>query len=342
MFSKVFNGDLPIQGTDVAGSWDSLYNFLFWLSVFFFILVIGAMVYFAVKYKDKAGAKSKYITGSHFLEAIWVVVPTVLLMVIFVWGYSVYNKMTNPPTDAMEIRVIGKQWLWTFQYENGKTLINELYVPVNKPVKLIMTSEDVLHSFFIPNFRVKQDVVPGMYTSVWFEAKVTGKHQVYCAEYCGTSHSGMLANVIALDDAQWKVFQSGRKIGAQPIAGLTAEESAAHTQTAAAKLERGASDAGLSPLAAQGKQVFEAKGCMACHSTDGSAKVGPTVKGLFGHKAELADGSTATADENYIRESIERPAAKVVKGFQPVMPPFQGLINETELNALIAYIKSLK
>jgi cytochrome c oxidase subunit 2 len=255
-------------------------------------------------------------------------------MVIFGWGYSVYLSMTQAPTDAYEVRVIAKQWLWQFQYDNGRTTIGELYVPMNRPVKLIMTSEDVLHSFFVPNFRVKQDVVPGMYTSVWFEAKMPGKHQIFCTEYCGTSHSGMLGQVIALDDKQWTDWNAGKKLGAIPVAGreLTEAEKAA--------VANGGKN--VLPLAEQGKALFESKGCLACHSPDGSPKVGPTLKGVFGSKVELADGSTVTADENFIRESIEKPQAKVVKGFQPVMPTFQGLLSETELNALIAYIKSLK
>jgi cytochrome c oxidase subunit 2 len=334
MFDKMFNGDLPLQATDVAARWDNLYNFLVWLSVFFCVLVVGGMVYFAFKYKARPGVKPKYITGNHLLEAVWIVIPTVLLMVIFGWGYSVYQSMTQAPLDAYEVRVIGKQWLWQFQYDNGRTTIGELYVPMNRPVKLIMTSEDVLHSFFIPNFRVKQDVVPGMYTSVWFEAKMPGKHQVFCTEYCGTSHSGMLAQVIALDDKQWADWNAGKKLGAIPVAGRELTDA-----------ERAAAASGgdkMVPLAEQGKALFTTKTCVTCHSVDGSPKVGPTLKGVFGSKVELADGSTVTADENYIRESIEKPNAKVVKGSQPVMPTFQGLINETELNALIAYIKSLK
>src|SRR5205085_1468498 len=156
---------------------------------------------------------------SHALEGVFIVIPTVLLMVIFGWGYSLYHQMVTPPQDAYEVRVIGKQWLWTFLYDHGKSTVGELYVPINRPVKLVMTSDDVLHSFFVPNFRIKQDVVPGMYTTVWFEAKVPGKHQVFCAEYCGTSHSGMLAQVIALEEPQWNAWLRGKDIGQVPIAG---------------------------------------------------------------------------------------------------------------------------
>ena len=335
MFNLAFAGTLPIQGTDVAVSWDSLYNFLVWLSVFFFVLVVGAMFKFAYDYKWKAGRKVTAITGSHKLEAIFVSIPTILLLIIFGWGYSVYRTQISSPTDAMEIRVIAKQWLFQFQYENGKSTVGQVFVPVNKPVKLVMTSDDVLHSFFIPNFRVKQDIVPGMYSSVWFEAKVPGKHQVFCTEYCGTSHSGMLAKVVALTEQQWKDWNAGKELGPIPDAGreLTqADIDAAKKQTLVS----------TGTLSEQGKVHYETKGCTACHSVDGSAKVGPSFKGLYGAKVELADGATVTADESYLKESIEMPNKRVVKGFAPSMPTFQGVLKETEINALIAYIKSLK
>ncbi len=329
MFNAAFAGTIPLQGSEIAARWDSLYNFLIWLSVFFFILVVGAMVYFIYTYPHKKDQKTKYITGSHLLEAIWIGVPTLLLMIIFVWGYYVYHGMTQAPSDAYEVRVLGKQWLWTFQYDNGKTTVGEVFVPMNKPVKFIMTSEDVLHGFFIPNFRIKQDVVPGMYSSIWFTATVPGKHQAYCTEYCGTSHSGMLAKVVVLDDAQWKAWNANKDIGPIPHAGeeVSATEG---TRTVAASLVE------------QGKEVYEKKGCVACHSTDGTKKLGPTHKGLFGSKVELADGRTVVADENYIRNHIENPQQNTVKGYNPIMPTFKGLITEKEMNALIAYIKSLK
>jgi cytochrome c oxidase subunit 2 len=336
--------DLPLQGTDIAVRWDGLYNFLVWLSVFFFVLVVGAMIYFAVRFKSgRPGLKTKYITGNHILEGVFIAVPTVLLMVIFAWGFSVYHAMTAAPTDAYEIKVIGKQWLWQFQYDNGTTTTAELYVPINRPVKLVMTSEDVLHSFFIPNFRVKQDVVPGMYTSVWFEARVPGKHQVFCAEYCGTSHSGMLAKVIVLDDQQWKDWNAGKKVGPIPDAG--------HELTQADiddwKKKNGALADGtrltpVSTLAAQGRSHFETKGCVSCHTTDGASKIGPSMKGLYGRQVTLTDGSQRAADDNYLRESIELPQAKLVQGYGALMPTFKGVLNPGEINALVAYIKSLK
>jgi cytochrome c oxidase subunit 2 len=341
MFSNAFAGSLPPQGSIMAPRWDSLWDFVVYMSIFFFVLVIGAMVYFIRKYRASSGARPKYITGSHVLEIAWTLVPALILLGIFAWGYAVYNGMTQAPADAYEVRVIGKQWLWTFQYDDGRTTIGEVYVPVHKPVKFVMTSEDVLHSFFIPNFRVKQDVVPGMYTSVWFEATVPGRHQVFCAEYCGTSHSQMLAAVVALGPTEFDAWKRGKKPGEQPAVGvggikLTAAEAGDVKGGPAAASQLGG-------LAAEGQQLTQTKGCVACHTTDGSVRIGPSWKGVYDHDVELEDGSKAKADENYIRESIENPQAKIVKGFkQVVMPPYKGQLSETELNAIIAYIKSLK
>jgi cytochrome c oxidase subunit 2 len=331
-----FAGDLPLQGSDIAVRWDSLYNFLLWLSVFFFVLVVGAMLYFAVKYKDRPGIKVKYITGNHLLEGAWIAIPTILLLIIFAWGFSVYHAMTQAPSDAYEIKVIGKQWLWTFQYPDGRSTVGEVYAPLNKPVKMLMSSEDVLHSFFIPNFRIKQDVVPGMYTSVWFEARVPGKHQIFCAEYCGTSHSGMLAKLVVLDDQQWKDWNAGKKLGPIPDAGRELTAADIKASESSVTLTKVAS------LAEQGRGHFETKGCVACHTTDGTTKVGPSLKGMFGSKVELADGTFVLADAEYVRESIEQPQAKLVKGFGGLMPTFKGVLQPAEINALVEYIKTLK
>ncbi len=312
------NGSLPIQATQLAKSWDLLYWAIFAISIFFFVLVMAAMVWFAIKYRDRPGAKAKYIEHHIPLEIVWTVVPTILVLAIFAWGWVLYEKMISPPSDAYEIRVVGKQWLWQFMYADGRSMTNEVYVPVRKPVKFVMTSTDVLHSFFIPDFRVKQDVVPGMYTSVWFEATVPGDHIVFCAEYCGTAHSGMLAKVIALEEKDWNDFVKGKEM---KLASAT---------TGGTLIEKG-------------EKLTQLKGCVACHSADGSARIGPTYKGLLGREREFADGSKVVADENYIRESIEQPEKHKVKGFeQLVMPSFSGQLNEEEFGALIAYIKQLK
>lgn len=317
-------GTLPIRGTEVAGHWDAFYTFLVVLSAVFFIGILIAMILFAVKYNRQRRQKAEYIESNHLLEILWTVIPTVLVMVIFVWGYVVYREMVQYPSDAYEIRVIAKQWLWQFQYETGRTEVNQLYVPVNKPVKLIMTSDDVIHSFFVPNFRIKKDVVPGMYTHVWFQATVPGEHHLFCAEYCGTSHSGMLGKVIALEEPQWKDFLRGKTIVLP--SGSTAQASAP-----------------MQTLAERGRELTKQKGCVACHNDTGvGGGVGPTYRGLYGSTVELADGSKVVADDNYIRESIEAPTAKVVKGYNPVMPTFKGLLKEEDINAIIAYLKSVK
>lgn len=333
MYSKGWG--LPIQGSDVAVMWDHLYWFLFWLSVFFFVLVVGGMIYFAFAYRKKEGRKTKYIADHHALEVIWTIIPTILLLIIFGWGWSVYTNMVHAPSDAMEVRVIGKQWLWTFQYDDGRTEASKLVVPLGKPIKLLMSSQDVLHSFFIPNFRVKQDVVPGMYTSVWFEAKVPGEHQVFCTEYCGTTHSGMLAKIEVLEPAQYELWKAGKPYQ------LTGVKTPSHDLLEAAQSSARLASAHL-PLPEQGAKLVQAKGCVACHSTDGTAKIGPSYRGIFGKEAELADGSKIVVDENYIRESIAKPQAKIVKGFNPVMPPYtKEMVGEEDLNAIVAYIKSL-
>ena len=360
LFSEAFAGTLPIVGSETAAMWDSLYYFLLWLSVFFFVLVVGAMIYFSITYKHQAGRKTKYITGNHLLEGLWIAIPTILLMIIFGWGYSVYHTMTQAPSDAYEVRVIGKQWLWNFQYDNGRTTVNELFVPMNRPVKLIMTSEDVIHSFFIPNFRIKQDVVPGLYSSVWFTATVSGRHQVFCAEFCGTSHSGMLAKLIALDDDQWERWNRGEKIGEIPDAtdegpGETPElaENASVVSPKESKPSENApkQSAGTvmkgvaqNTLVEQGRAIYHKNGCTACHTVDGTEKIGPSFKGLYGRPVKLANGKILPkADDNYIKGHIENPRAFTIVGYSPsIMPTFKGLISPTEMNALIEFIKDLK
>jgi cytochrome c oxidase subunit 2 len=338
---------IPVAATDIAKSWDTLYWFLVYLSAFFFVGIVLAMLIFAIKFGKSNHKKPKYIHGNTMIEVIWTVIPSILLFVIFGWGWSVYKDMTTAPADSMEIRVIAKQWLWQFVYKNGTSTIGDLYVPVNRPVKMIMSSEDVLHAFFIPNFRVKSDVVPGMYTYVWFEAKVPGIHQIYCTEYCGTSHSGMLGRVIVLTDDQWRQWSSGKKID---IDKLAADPTFPGYRANHLGEGMDAASAGEAPhqlnLAEKGKALVSAKGCIACHTSDGSKLVGPSYKGIYGSdvKVTTADGKTETVkvDDSYIRESIEAPQAKIVEGYPSTMPVYKGLVNEEELAEIIEYIKSLK
>ncbi|MBS1960283.1 MAG: cytochrome c oxidase subunit II [Bdellovibrionales bacterium] len=341
---------LPVAATDVARDWDSIYWFLMWVSAFFFVGIVVAMAIFAIKYRKGVNKRPKYLHGHTGIEVLWTIIPTIIVLWMFWWGWLVYKDMVHAPQDAMEIHVIGKQWQWQFVYNNGKSTVGDLYVPANKPVKLIMSSEDVLHSFFVPNFRVKQDVVPGMYTHVWFEAKIPGIHQIYCTEYCGGLHSGMLARMIVLTPEQWHNFQLGKEIDLKTLAPdptFPGYETLNNVmmldrQSKIAAAEAPKNTGGQLSLADKGKALMAAKGCIACHTTDGSKLVGPSYKGIYGADVKLADGRTVKADDNYIRESIENPTAKVVEGFPPSMPPYKGLMSEEEILSMIEFIKSLK
>lgn len=300
---------LPDGASTLAPEIDGLFYFVLWASVVLFVGVVAAMTYFAYRYRRRSAAdRPQPVLENKFVEISWVVIPTILVLVVFVWGFQSFIKLNVAPPNAYEIQVRGKQWLWDFEYPTGVTTTGELHVPANRPVKLRMSSEDVLHSFFVPAFRVKQDVLPNRYTSVWFEATRVDTFQVYCTEYCGTQHAMMLAKVIV------------------------------HPQdTYGAWLERAGSDDELS-LPELGEQLYTQQACNTCHSVDGSPSVGPTFQGLFGSEEALQDGSTVTVDENYLRESILEPGAEVVQGYQNVMPPYSGL-TERQVSALIAFIE---
>jgi len=306
---------VPEVASNLASKVDAVIWFITVISLVFFILISIFLVYFAIRYRRRQeNEETPYITGSHVLETIWTIIPSILLIVIFVYGFVVYKDMRTPPEDSLEVTVIGRQWLWQFKYNNGKTTLNELYIPEGRPIKLVMTSEDVLHSFFVPAFRVKQDLVGGMYTYLWFTPTKTGTYELYCTEYCGTGHSTMLGKVIVMSPQEYEKWEKGEE------------------EKAVASL----------PPAELGKQLYTQRGCNACHSIDGSSLVGPTWKGLYGHEVVMQDGTKVTADENYIREAILEPQAKMVKGFGPVMPSFKGVISDDEISDLIAYIKTLK
>ena len=265
------------------------------------------MVYFAARYRHRKGVLAEQIDGSTPLEITWSIIPLGVFMVIFAWGAVVYFKSRTPPRDATEVYVVAKQWMWKLEHAEGQREINQLHVPVGRDVKLIMTSQDVIHSFFVPAFRMKQDVLPGRYTVAWFHATKAGTYHLFCAEYCGTQHSGMIGSIIVQEPADYQAWMSGGSTG---------------------------------PLSATGEKIFAELGCVTCHRSDTQGR-GPSLQGVFGRPVLLQDGRTLTADENYIRESILDPGAKVVNGFKPVMPTFQGLVSEEQLNALVAYVKSL-
>ncbi|NJK32021.1 MAG: cytochrome c oxidase subunit II [Deltaproteobacteria bacterium] len=309
-----------------AASLDGLYILLTVVTGVSFVLVIGAMVYFMVKYKKRSDAdKTSPLTHNGKLEFAWSAIPAVFLMVFFVWGEVDFVKLSSPPADAIDISVTGQKWYWTIEYPGrpmaatveveGGERAPLLIVPKDVPVRLLMTSKDVIHSFYIPAFRVKKDVVPGRYTTVWFTAIEEGTFPVFCTEYCGDEHSSMLAVVKVVPADEYEAAVKAATILEQG-AGETKEQF--------------------------GEKVYKTFACNSCHTTDGSAKVGPSFKGLYGKQEALATGETLTVDENYIRESIYEPNAKVVAGFTPQMPSFAGQINDQQMDALIAYIRSLK
>ena len=299
----------PQQASVQAAQVDGIYFFMVAVTAFFSLLIASLLVLFAIKYhrrhEDEVGVE---IHGALALELLWTIIPFAITMVMFVWGAKVFFDSYRPPAGAMEIYIVGKQWMWKAQHLDGQREINELHVPVGRPVKLTMGSEDVLHSFYIPAFRVKADVIPGRDNVLWFTATKPGKYHLFCAEYCGTKHSGMIGWVYAMEPAEFQAWLGGGKPADSP--------------------------------AAAGEKLFTDLVCITCHSGDAQARA-PQLKGLFGHTVELQGGATVVADEAYIRESIVNPQAKIVAGFAPIMPTFQGMVNEEQLLQLIAYVRSL-
>jgi cytochrome c oxidase subunit 2 len=299
----------PDQASTFSGEVDALYGFLCALTIFFGVVLSLLILYFAVKYRRRREDEiPRGVEGSMRLEVVWTVVPFIVSMGIFVWGANIYYGMYRPPDEALDIYVVAKQWMWKFQHLDGHREINELHVPVGRKVRLMMTTEDVIHSFFVPAFRTKMDVVPGKYSTVWFEATKPGSYHLFCAEYCGTSHSGMIGWIYVMEAPEYQDWLSG--------------------------------GAGGGSLASSGEKLFQQLACNTCHKTDGTGR-GPALEGVFGKQVKLQDGSTVTADESYVRESVLNPRAKVVAGYQPIMPTFQGQVSEEQLLELAAYIKSL-
>jgi cytochrome c oxidase subunit II len=300
----------PDSASTIAGRVDALYFFLIGVTVFFSLLIAGLIVYCAVKYHRRSPHDlGDQIHGSMMLEAAWIVVPFLITMVIFVWGASVYFAMASPPEETLNIYVVGKQWMWKFQHLDGQREINELHVPVGRNVKLIMTSEDVIHDFFVPAFRIKADVIPGRYVDIWFHATKPGRYHLFCAEYCGTRHSGMTGEVIVMELGDYQAWLSG-----------------------------GGPEGSL---ASAGEKLFADLACNGCHRPDSTGR-GPVLNGLFGRTIMTSTGETVTVDEAYVRESILNPSARITAGYQPIMPTFQGLVSEEDLLRLVEYVKSLR
>jgi cytochrome c oxidase subunit 2 len=309
-FHKVGSSFMPPEGSDLAGKVDSLYGFLLWASFISCVIVIGGLAYFVLKYRRRSdNDKTAYILHNTMLEFLWSFIPFVIFMVVFVWGWMVFHEFRTMPANALEISVEAQKWNWTFVFKNGKRSAAELYVPLNEPVKFIMSSKDVLHSMYLPGFRNKQDVVPGRYTALWFQPNKEGTFQIFCAEYCGDQHSGMLAKLHVVSRDKFEDWLAN-----DPYKGM--------------------------PLADIGKKVYETR-CVACHSLEDKKVVGPPWKGVWGRREHLEDGSEITVDENYVRESILAPNAKTVAGYpKGVMPTFAGQLSEQELTGIIEFIKT--
>src|SRR5712664_1041032 len=301
---------IPESASTYSGDVDALYFYISGVTVFFTLLISFVIIFFVVRYRRRNPFEiPRPIEGSMKLETLWSVIPLMIAMSIFVWGAKLYFAEYRPPQNALEVYVVGKQWMWKFQHATGQREINELHIPIGRKIRLIMATEDVIHDVFVPAFRIKADVVPGRYTTEWFEATKPGRYHFFCAEYCGMNHSGMGGYVVVMEPTEFENWLSGNANQMSP--------------------------------AAAGQQMFESLGCASCHGANAEGGRGPALLGLYGKNAVLNNGQTVRADEGYIRESILNPQAKIVTGFGPIMPSFQGQVNEEQLLQLVAYVKSL-
>lgn len=296
----------PREASTFAPSVDHFFFYLVSVTGFFAILVFVLIFYFAVKYRRRSPDEIPPAFHEPLaLEITWIVVPSLLMLVMFLWGAKIYFREFQPPANAMEIFVVGKQWMWQIQHPDGRREIDELHIPVGRPIKLTMTSMDVIHDFFVPAFRVKKDVVPGTYTTLWFEATKVGRYHFFCSQYCGAHHASMRGWVYVMTPRDFERWQAG---GVKEVS-----------------------------MADAGADLYQKLACITCHGTG----KGPPFRGLYGKPVKLSDGRTVIADDAYIRESIVDPSAKIVEGYPPIMPTFKGQVNEEQLLQLIAYIKAL-
>lgn len=307
---------MPNAASTFADSLDGLFSFLVWTSGIVTVGVVAAMIVFVMKYKATSREANEpalsQMDHSNALEVIWSTIPLVLVVIVFVLGFQQFINLRTSPRDAYEVHATGQRWKWGFEYPEGLQH-PELHVPVGKNVRIMIQSVDVLHSLSIPEFRVKMDAVPGRYTELWFQAIQEGTFPIYCAEYCGTAHSDMLSQVVVHSPEGFKqwVADEIRKIESMPLVDL-------------------------------GKLTYGQSGCATCHSLDGSKKVGPSFLDLFGRSEAFTDGTSGLVDENYLRESILSPQAKIVNGFPPSMPTFKGQLSDRRISGLVEYIKTIK
>ncbi len=300
----------PEQASTFAWQVDYLYFLLLALSAFFAIAVFFFLVLFSFKYRRRSeDERPRPSEGSIAMEVTWSIIPLILSLAVFALGAGVFFRMYRAPENAIDIYVVGKQWMWKVQHPEGKREINELHVPVNQPVRLTLASEDVIHAFSVPAFRIKRDVVPGRYNTMWFEATKAGEYRLFCAEYCGTQHSGMTGRVVVMEQDEFQNWLSGGASGETMVEA--------------------------------GARQFQQLGCETCHKESGQGR-GPKLSGVYGHTVELTTGQEVVADEDYLRSSILDPGSQVVVGYKPIMPTFQGQLSEETLMQIISYLQSLE
>lgn len=306
----------PKQASNFAVEVDGLYALLLGLTIFFSLLVFGLVIFFAAKYRVGSKADRRHAPHHNLkLELGWTIIPALMSLPVFLWAAKIYVDMYTPlkSKNALDIFVIGKQWMWHLQHPTGQRENNELHIPINKPIRLTLISQDVIHSFFIPDFRIKKDVLPGKYATFWFTATKPGKYHLFCAEFCGTKHAEMVGWVYAMQPEDYEKWLRNNKWGTDPMKPMTLE--------------------------AQGEALLTKFGCQSCHNP--IDRKGPPLQGLFGKEVELSDGRTVLADEAYIRKSIYEPETMKVKGYEPLMPSFKGVVDEMQVLQLIAYMKSM-
>jgi len=299
----------PAEASTISPYTDALYFFLLLMTIFGTIFV-GVLVFvFSVRYRRTKHPVATQIEGSTLLEATWTIIPLAIFLVVFVWGALLYFRIYNPPANAMNIYVVGKQWMWKAEHPGGQHEINALHVPTGRPIQLTMISQDVFHSFSIPDFRVKREVIPGRYTTVWFEATTPGTYHIFCTQYCGTQHSGMIGEVTVLTPEDYDKWTK------QSTSGMS--------------------------LAQNGERLFASMGCNACHSGNAAAR-GPNLAGVYGSRLTLTNGSQVLVNDAYLRDAILNPSQHVTAGFAPIMPTYQGQISEDGLIDLVEYIKNMQ
>jgi len=310
---------LPADASVTTRNIDWVWDFMLWMSVLTALAIFVAMFHFATKYRAKSRAANenaeKSAEHNTALEITWSVLPLFVVIALFVWGFKGFVDLRTPPKDAMELHANAQKWKWTFDYQcaRGGLTDDTLHVPVDRPVRMLISSVDVLHALYIPNFRTKMDAVPGRYTDLWFQATKPGEYPIFCAEYCGTSHSDMLSHVVVHPPGEYETWLRGACEKADSLVGIP-----------------------------RGEKLYKQQGCETCHSIDGTPKIGPTWKGLFGKTEAIAGGPSVQVDENYLRESFVDPTAKVVQGYAPSMPTYKGKLSDKDIDGLVEYIKSLK